>query len=63
VFRFLLCREMLTLKGVALFPVMVEVCVTLGLFAAVSHSFQKPTRSNQKSFADELLAQPKPKDW
>jgi hypothetical protein len=27
---------------VALFVLMVEVCATLGLFAALSHSFQKP---------------------
>jgi hypothetical protein len=30
---------------VALFAVMVEMCATLGLFAALSHSFKKPLPS------------------
>jgi hypothetical protein len=47
---------------VALFAVMVEVCATLGLFAAVSHSFQKPTAPNQKPGVTEV-AQRKHKDW
>jgi hypothetical protein len=47
---------------VALFALMVEVCATLGLFAAVSHSFQKPAVPNQKPGVTEV-AQRKPKDW
>ncbi len=47
---------------VALFAVMVEVCATLGLFAAVSHSFQKLTTPTQKFSAHEA-AQRKPKAW
>ena len=47
---------------VALSAVMVEVCATLGLFAAVSHSFQKPTVPNQKPSVHEA-AQRKPKAW
>jgi hypothetical protein len=32
---------------VALFALMVEMCATLGLFAALSHSFQKPAVFDQ----------------
>ena len=47
---------------VALFAVMVEICSTLGLFASVSHSFQKPPPPNQKPGVDEV-PQRKPKEW
>jgi hypothetical protein len=45
---------------VALFVLMVEVCATLGLFAALSHSFQKPTVPDQKPTVPQA-AQWKPK--
>jgi len=40
---------------VALFAVMVEVCATLGLFAALSHSVQRPTVPNQKPGVHEAV--------
>jgi hypothetical protein len=45
-----------------LFAVMVEVCATLGLFAALSHSFQKANMPDAKSRALEA-AQWKSKTW
>jgi hypothetical protein len=45
---------------VALFAIMVEVCATLGLFAALSHSSQKPTVPEQR-YTVPQTAQWKPK--
>jgi hypothetical protein len=47
---------------VALFAIMVEVCAALGLFAALSHSFQKTNVPDAKSRALEVV-QRKPKAW